>query len=332
MIHRTYTKFSILIAISCAVVFMAPFIGMTIIPPSSLLNYGMQQKILFTLRFPRMIIGFLAGGGLALCGVVLQAMFRNPLAEPFTLGITSGASCGAALTILLGLNSFLPGIPIVSMGALCGAFLAIVLVYSFSRALRYADSHSILLAGIVVSFLFSSVMMFVQYLSNLRDSFYIVRWLMGGLEVYGYNQIVVMLIFVAIGSGIIFFKLSEIDQLLTGDDIAQSRGVNIRRTKSILLFAVTLIAGSIVAECGPIAFIGLIVPYITRSFFSIKHKIIGPAAFLLGGSFLVACDTCSRTILAPIEIPVGVLTSMIGAPFFLWLLLTRRTNDQRGIF
>jgi iron complex transport system permease protein len=258
-------------------------------------------------------------------------MFRNPLAEPFTLGISSGASCGAALTILLGLGSIFPGIPIVSLGALCGAFVAIILVYGFSRIHQYADSHSMLLSGIVVSFLFSSVMMFVQYLSNLRDSFYIVRWLMGGLEVFGYSQIIIMIVLIVSGSIIISWKLPEIDLLLTGYDVAQSRGVNIAKTNTLLLLAVTLIAGSIVAQCGPIGFIGLIVPFIARSIFPINHKVLCPIAFLIGGAFLVFCDTCARTLFAPTEIPVGVITSMIGAPFFLWLLLFKKSN-QRGIF
>jgi iron complex transport system permease protein len=327
-----YNKILALTIISLSVLCFAPFIGMHILLPINVAHDSLQRQIFFSLRLPRTITAFLAGGGLALCGVVLQAMFRNPLAEPFTLGISSGAAFGAALTILLGLPSILPGIPMVSFGALCGALTAIALVYGFSKIHRYTDSHSMLLSGIVVSFFFSSAMMFAQYVSNFRDSFYIVRWLMGGIETFGYSQIFILLFFIVIGSIIISWKLPEIDLLLTGDDIAQSRGVNIARTKALLLFAVTLIAGSIVAQCGPIGFIGLIVPFIARSFFTINHKVLGPVAFMLGGIFLVFCDTYRRTIFSPVEIPVGVITSMIGAPFFLWLLLSKRTNTQRGIF
>jgi len=325
-------KFFWIVFVSLCCVFVSPFIGMQFINPFSLAENELQRRILFSIRIPRTIIGFLAGGGLSLCGMTLQAMFRNPLAEPFTLGISSGAACGAALTILLGVASQFQGFPVITIGALLGAFIAIALVFSFAKAHRYTDSHSILLSGIVVSFLFSSIMMFVQYLSNLRDSFYIVRWLMGGLETYGYGQIVIMFAFVCVGSCIIFFKLPEIDQLLTGEDIAQSRGVNVAKTKFILLFAVTCIAGGIVASCGPISFIGLIVPYIARNIFIINHRVLGPVCFILGGSFLVICDTMARTIFAPMEIPVGVITSLIGAPFFLWLLLFKKRKIQRGMF
>ena len=322
---------AIIILVGFAVVF-SPFIGMVIINPFSLAGNDVLQRIFFSVRIPRTIIGFLAGGGLSLCGMVLQAIFRNPLAEPFTLGISSGASCGAALTILLGLSSLFPGIPVITFGALIGAFLAILLVQSFAAIQNHADSHSMLLSGIVVSFLFSSLMMFVQYLSNLRDSFYIVRWLMGGLETFGYTQIGIMLSFILIGSCIIFIKLPVIDLLLTGDELAHSRGVHVAQTKSILLIAVTLIAGSIVAVCGPISFVGLIVPYITRSFFAMNHRILGPMSFVLGGSFLIICDTLARTIIAPVEIPVGIITSLIGAPFFLWLLLNKNRKLKRGMF
>ncbi len=310
----------LLLLISFIVLCTAPFLGMKMINPFRIISGELSSDILFSIRIPRVIIGFLAGSGLALCGMVFQALFRNPLATPFTLGISSGASFGAAFTILAGWTGVILGIPLTTFGALGGAFAAMFLVYGFSSLQRNMSSITILLAGIAVSFLFSSLLMFVQFLSNLRHSFQIVRWLMGGLEVYGYQHIFSMLSLVIIGMIVIFIKLPELDILLTGEDIAKTRGVHVKRTKSVLFFATSITVGAIVSICGPIGFVGMMTPHICRLLFGNKHKLLGPATFLFGGIFLVTCDTLARIIIAPAEIPVGVITSLLGGPFFLWIL------------
>ena len=203
-----------LAAAAVAVVAIAPFIGMEIITPGHLFKNDLQSTIFFSLRVPRVCVAFIAGAGLALCGMMFQAMFRNPLADPFTLGISSGASCGAAATILLGLNGAVFGVSFISLGAFAGAAISMACVYLISSLQRTPSSLTILLAGIAISFLFSSILMFMQYLSSLRDSFHIIRWLMGGIEVFGYHQILSMLPFVMAGMAILFFKLSELDHLL----------------------------------------------------------------------------------------------------------------------
>jgi iron complex transport system permease protein len=274
----------------------------------------------------------LAGGGLSICGMVYQSMFRNPLAEPFTLGVASGASCGAALSILFGFGATFFGISGIAIGAFSGAFLAIFFVYGFSRFSKKTDTLTMLLAGIAVSFLFSSMLMFFQYLSDMHDSFQIVRWLMGGMEVFGYDNVVIMLIFIMIGSAIIFLKLPELDHLLTGEDMAKSRGVSVAKTKVYLLFATTLIVGIIVANCGPIGFVGLIIPYFARRYFDLNHRVLAPVSFCMGGIFLLLADTFSRIIIAPTEIPVGVITALFGAPFFLWILLSHKNQKHIDIF
>jgi iron complex transport system permease protein len=311
---------------------ICPFLGMVSISPFELSYNTLQSNIFFSLRLPRAFTAFLAGGGLSLCGLVYQAMFRNPLAEPFTLGVASGASCGAALTILFGFSTTFLGISGIAVGAFSGAFLAIFFVYGFSRISRKTDSLTMLLAGIAVSFMFSSMLMFFQYLSDMHDSFQIVRWLMGGLEVFGYDTVVIMLIFIALGSMIIFLKLPELDHLLTGEDMAKSRGVSVTKTKAYLLFSTTLIVGITVANCGPIGFVGLIIPYFTRSYFNLNHRVLGPMSFCMGGIFLLIADTFSRIIIAPTEIPVGVITALLGAPFFLWILLSHKNQRHMDIF
>jgi iron complex transport system permease protein len=245
---------------------------------------------------------------------------------PFTLGISSGASCGAAATILLGLNGAFCGVSYISLGAFTGAAISMVCVYLLSSLQKTSSSLTMLLSGIAISFLFSSVLMFMQYVSSLRDSFHIVRWLMGGIEVFGYQQIVSMLPFMAIGMFIVLIKLPELDHLLAGEDLAKSRGVRVNLTKNLLLLAATLIVGSIVAICGPIGFVGLMIPHICKMLFKTKHTILGPASFLSGGIFLVLCDTLARVVIAPAEMPVGVITALLGGPFFLWLLFIRKAG------
>ncbi len=317
---------------SFALLLICPCIGMKFISPFDLSAQSSQYTILFSIRIPRTIVAFLGGGALSLCGMVFQAMFRNPLAEPFTLGIASGASFGAAVAILSGLAIGMPGIPIVSVSAFIGACIAMAFVGGIANFSNKSNTYAMLLSGVAVSYLFSSLLMFVQYLSNMQDSFHIIRWLMGGLDVYGYGPVIVMSVFIIIGAGIIFSRLTEIDHLITGEDIARSRGVDVARNKNLLLLACTLMIGGIVANCGPIGFVGLIVPYFSRRFFKMSHKIIAPVSFLSGGAFLLVCDTISRTIFGSVEIPVGVITAFCGAPFFLWVLLGDKKNFHGGIF
>ena len=319
-------QLSLLFVAAVFVIAIAPFVGMDIISPDKLFKDELQTTIFFSLRVPRVLAAFLAGSGLALCGMVFQAMFRNPLADPFTLGISSGASCGAAAVILSGINGAILGIPYISLGAFIGAALSMACVYSLSSLRRASSGITMLLAGIAISFLFSSILMFMQYVSSLRDSFHIVRWLMGGIEVIGYQQIFSMVPFLACGIIILIFKLPELDHLLVGDDLAKSRGVRVSLTKNLLLLAATLIVGSIVAVCGPIGFVGLMTPHICRMFFKTRHTILGPATFLFGGIFLVLCDMLARVVIAPAEMPVGVITALLGGPFFLWLLFIKKAR------
>lgn len=302
----------------------AAFIGMKIITPGMIISNSFDHDIFWQLRVPRVLCAFLAGSGLALCGMVFQALFRNPLADPFTLGTASGASCGAAITILAGMGGAVLGIPFVSLGAFLGAAVAMGCVYGIASLKRRSSNLTILLAGIAVSFLFSSMLMFLQYMSSLRDSFQILRWLMGGIEVAGYSSLITILPFWLIGTILILLQLPGLDQLLAGEDLARSRGVHVVQTKAVLLIAATLLIGGVVAVCGPIGFVGLMVPHICRRFFSASHLLLGPATILFGGCFLVIADTIGRTIFAPVELPVGIITALIGGPFFLWMLFGKK--------
>ena len=328
---KTGVKLLLLAFFSLLVLVTAPSIGMEFIVPFGS-GDPLQLTIYHELRLPRVLTAFFAGAGLSLCGMVFQALFRNPLADPYTLGIASGASCGAAMMVVLGFTGTVLGLPMVTFGAFTGSVLATGLLFGFASFRRSVDKLTMLLAGVALSFLFSSLLMFFQYLGDPHDSFYIIRWLMGGMETIGYRSLLLFLPFELVSVTIIFLQLPQLDHLLTGDDIARSRGVDIRRTRTLLLLATTLLVGSIVAVCGPVGFIGLIVPHFSRTLFSWKHVWTGPATALSGGVLLVIADTLGRTVIAPTEVPVGVITALLGAPFFLWVLLSTSGNGRSHEF
>jgi iron complex transport system permease protein len=254
-----------------------------------------------------------------------QAMFRNPLAEPFTLGVASGASLGAALYVQAGLSFSALGISGLTMSAFIGALAAILLVYGLAHLKAGATSMTMLLAGVAISFFFSSLILFIQYVSDISHSFRILRWLMGGLDINGFESFFDMLPLVAAGSAIVLILPFELNLIAAGDDIALSRGVEVARIKKILFFAASLMVGGVVAICGPVGFVGMIAPHICRLLVGSEHRWLGPASFLFGGVFLVLCDTVARIVIAPAEMPVGIITALLGGPFFIWLLLRPRT-------
>jgi iron complex transport system permease protein len=297
----------------------SPFIGTIATDNNEIVHY-----ILTELRIPRMLLAFIAGSGLALCGMVFQAMFHNALATPFTLGVASGASLGAASYVFFGLNFSLVGIEGGIFAAFFGALIAIFIVYSISRFRSGFSPETLLLSGVAINFFFSSLILLIQYLSNVTDSFRILRWLMGGIAVVGYDDIIHLLPFVSITIIGILWLTRELNLLMAGDDIALSRGVAVKSVRYLLFFITSLCVGAIVALCGPIGFICMMVPHMCRLLIGSDHRWLAPASALFGGSFLIICDTLARTIIAPAEIPVGVITTLLGGPFFLWLLIKSR--------
>jgi iron complex transport system permease protein len=289
----------------------------------------MESEIFWKIRVPRVCTAFLAGSGLALSGMAFQALFRNALAEPFTLGVASGASFGAALYVRFGIPFVVLGVSGTSMSAFLGAALAISLVYGLSKARKGLSAASMLLAGVAVSYSFSSAILFTQYVSSPTHSLQILRWVMGGLEVVGFRTVLDMLPFVLIGSAVIVYLTHELNLLSTGEDLATSRGVDVKRVKRLLFLATSLMVGGIVSFCGPIGFVGLMAPHMCRLVIGSDHRYLAPASILFGGIFLTLCDMAARVVIAPAEIPVGVVTALLGGPFFLWLLLAG--SSERSI-
>ena len=313
----------LLCIIFIAVLIIAPMVGFKRIALSDIWGFTdtTDGRIFWMLRFPRVLLAVCAGAALSISGMSFQAMFRNPLATPFTLGVSSGAAFGAAVYVKLGLSKFtLFGISGLTFSAFAGGLMSIIIVYGLSRKFRDFSTYTMLLAGVAVNFFFASLILFIQYISDFTQLYWITRWLMGGLEISGYQGVMDVGIFFLIGSGIIIYNRRELNLLSTGEEMAISRGVNINRTKTVIFFASSLMVGGVVAICGPIGFVGMMVPHICRLLIGTDHAYLTPASLLFGAIFLVICDTIARSIIPPAEIPVGVITALMGGPFFIWLL------------
>jgi iron complex transport system permease protein len=288
----------------------------------SAIFFGQLSKqdalILYELRIPRAVLGFSVGALLAVCGAVFQSLFRNPLASPFTLGVSSAAACGAALA-MQGL-AFLGEIT-VRISAMLAALLGTIVILLGAK--RLANSSSVLLLGVVLSFFFSSVLLFVQFISDANQVFMLSRWMMGELAVVGLTAPLVLLTTAVLLVVVALFHASELDLIALDDDFASARGVNVPRVTYRLFGLFSLGIGIAVSFTGPIGFVGIIVPHICRRLVSERHELLLPACFLLGGGFLCLCDLLARTLAQPFEIPVGVVTALLGGPFFAWVLLGR---------
>jgi len=317
-------KFALIsiILFAAIVIAVSPFIGSAKIPLSAIKDFNLATtdgQIFYSLRLPRVFTAFLAGAALSCCGVALQAMFRNPLATPFTLGISSGAAFGAAVYVLFAAAMAIPfGSVIFSF---IGSLVAVLLVYGFTRIKKGFSVGTMLLAGVAVNFFFSSLILFLQYISDFTQSFRVIRWLMGSIDVTGFQTPVIFLVFTVIGIVIVATQNLNLNLMSISDEIAIARGVDVPKSRKIIFFATSVMVSVVVAYCGPIGFIGLMAPHICRLLVGPEHKILTFASVIFGGAFLTFCDTISRTLIAPAEIPVGVITALLGGPFFVWLLL-----------
>lgn len=315
-------KIYLLVLLSIIIIISAPFIGMVNLDYNNLFTTNSTDNfILFNTRIPRVLAGFLAGGVLAVSGLVFQAVFKNPLATPFTLGVAGGASFGAALFIYIGVNNavlFYFGITFASM---IGALLIILLVYLLSIFTKKLYGNTLLLSGVAVSFFTSALIMFMQYFSNAENSYKITRYMIGTLTNISLENALLLIPFVAVAFIIIYSYHKELDIISTGSHIAESRGINVTKTITILYFTVSLIVATVTAVTGPIGFVGMMVPHIIRMIISCQNKILIPTAFISGGAFLVLCDTFARVVVAPVELPVAIITSLLGAPFFIFLII-----------
>ncbi len=283
---------------------------------------NIDAQIFFVARLPRALAGLLVGGTLAAAGAVLQGLLRNPLAEPYTLGVSAGASLGAMIAITFGAALPLSSLP---LATLAGAMLAVAIVYLLARARHAGLSTTVLLlAGVTLNAFFFALILFVQYLSDLSQTFRTVRWLMGTLDVTSYSTMAWTAPLIGL-AGIAFAYLARPLNLMSlGPDAAAARGVDVAATQRLAFISASVATGAAVALGGPIGFIGIIVPHLVRRVTGPDHRLVLPGSACVGAAFLIACDTVARTILPPNELPVGVITAITGGPFFLWMLVKKR--------
>jgi len=286
-----------------------------------------EESIVWTIRFPRVIMAFIVGAGLALSGILMQALTRNSLADPYVLGISSGASAGAVAVIMYGWFSFM-GTFHIAFGAGLGALISIVIAMKVSSVDNKITATQLVLAGIAVSTLFTALTNFMIYYkqSGSDKQKTAMYWMMGSLSGANWSSVLyVFIIFLVCVIAILFFT-GHLDILMLGDDAATTLGLNLRFIKIGIIILCTLMTGAIVSVSGVIGFVGLIIPHVTRSIIGPKHGRLIPAAILVGGLYMILCDLISRVIVSPEELPIGVLTALFGAPFFLFLIRKSRSK------
>ncbi|MEK6281751.1 MAG: iron ABC transporter permease [Acidobacteriota bacterium] len=285
---------------------------------------SVARNVFFRLRLPRVIMAAIVGASLASVGAALQSLFRNPLADPFTLGVSGGAALGASLVIVLGIGVSVAGVPLIFLAAFAGSMLAVLVVYRLAHTGGVVLPGALLLSGIVMNLCASAGVLLLQYLSDSRQSLQILRWLMGSLDVVGFSLIWRVLIFLVPSWIVLLAYGRDLHLLAIGEESAASLGVNVRRTERVIYVVSSLIVGVTVSVGGTIGFVGLIVPHIARLLFGQDVRVLLPTSFLLGAAFLVLADTLARVVVSPSELPVGVVTALAGGPVFLWLLRNRR--------
>lgn len=286
--------------------------------------------IIYNIRLPRIILALLVGMGLSVSGVIMQAVVKNSLADPYILGVSSGASLGATLAIMLGIGSFL-GSNYVGIAACVVAFLSSLLVMGIANLRGRANPMKLIMSGVAVSSMFSAFSSFIIYTSGNREGMKTVGfWLMGGLSGAKWENMAVITFIVLFS---LFFFLTQyrtLNLMLLGDEISITLGRDLHRWRQIYLLVVSLMIGFIVYNSGIIGFVGLIVPHVARLFFGTDHRRIIPVSAVLGAMILIWSDVLARTLISGTEIPVGIVISLIGAPTFVYLLVSREYGFGGG--
>lgn len=315
-------------------------VGSVIIPPAAMwavirdtlggveLADGLKPyaTILFTLRLPRTVLVALTGAALAGSGAAYQGLFRNPLADPYLIGVASGAGLGAVMAMTLGWNSTLLGLFAVPLAALLGALLTVTLVYRLARVGRAVPVTNLILAGVAVSSFATALTSFLMILATGEMRRALV-WLLGGSTLSGWLPVLAELPYVLIGLAVLFLVSHTLNVLQVGEEQAQQLGLSVEQVRLVVVVAASLASAAAVAFSGVIGFVGLVAPHVVRLVWGNDYRKILPLASILGAALLLFADIVARFVLAPQEIPVGIVMSLVGAPFFLWLL--RRARQQQ---
>jgi iron complex transport system permease protein len=320
------TRKYVIIALAGVIILsFLPFIGIVKIDVQSLISADSSTNsfIFWQLRVPRTLLAFLVGSTLALSGLIFQNIFKNSLATPYTLGVSSGAAASTVMAMKLKLSLVFMGLNGTYIYGFTGALITILIILAIARAVKSFSIYTLLMSGIALNFFFSSFILLVQYLLDFTETVSVLRWLMGGLTVTGYNEIIFLLplyLFFVITT---FMVRNELVLISGGDQFAYSKGMNVKKFRIFIFVMVSFLVGVVVSIVGPIGFVGLIVPHISRLIFKDDFKAIIYFTIFIGGLMLVVTDFLARILIPPVEIPVGIITSFMGAPFFLFVLISK---------
>jgi len=330
-----YKRWSLIIVFMVLALFAAIIIclsiGVVSIPFDQVISILMgggsdrDRHIIFNLRLPRVLLGVIVGASLAVAGATMQGLFRNPMASPSVIGISAGAAFGASLALVLGV-SWVSGAFAIPAMAFLFAFITLFLVYAVSRDRRgYVPVETLLLAGIAIGALFNALVSALQYFAGDKLSG-VVFWLMGGLNNATWDQILISIPAVILGCAVIMMLSRDLNAIMVGEEQAGNLGINVNQIRMVLLLAASLVTAIAVSVAGTIGFVGLIIPHVLRILVGPDRRVLLPASIIGGALFMVATDTLARTIIAPAELPVGIITSLLGAPFFIYLLTSRKKS------
>lgn len=317
--------------VSAAVLFTAVGLGVTIgsvhVPISTLWKQGVDTtatNILWKIRMPRVILAGLVGASLAIAGAAFQGLLKNPLADPYTLGVSSGASVGAVMTLFFGISIPVLGLYTLPVFSMVGAAITMFVVLGFAKLVdRGLNMETIILTGIIFGSFLGSVLSLMIALTGeeLRQ---IISWLLGSVSMKGWNYIHMILPFTIIGSFLLWMNRRELNAMLFGEDRAKHLGVDVKRRKLVILIGGSILTGAAVSVSGTIGFVGLVVPHMTRLLWGSDHRHLLTLSFMNGATLLIICDLIARTIISPTELPVGVITAFIGAPVFAFIFYRQR--------
>ncbi|WP_172794321.1 MULTISPECIES: iron ABC transporter permease [Bacillaceae] len=322
MIGYTLSIIALLVAI-----WLGVSVGSVKVPISTLWDRGADEiatNIVWKIRLPRVVLAGLVGASLAIAGAAFQGLLKNPLADPYTLGVSSGASVGAVATLFFGISVPFLGIYTLPIFSMIGALVTMLLVITFAKLVdRAMKMETIILTGIIFSSFLGSVISLMIALTGeeLRQ---IIGWLLGSVSMRGWSYVQMALPFIVIGSILLALNRRELNALLFGEERAKHLGVNVKRRKMMILIGGSMLTGTAVAVSGTIGFVGLVVPHMTRLLFGSDHRHVLPLSFINGASLLIICDLVSRTIISPTELPIGVITAFIGAPVFAFIFFRQR--------
>lgn len=317
--------------LSLATLTVAIWLGVSVgsvkVPISTLWDTGtdaIATNIVWKIRMPRVILAGLVGASLAIAGAAFQSLLKNPLADPYTLGVSSGASVGAVATLFFGISVPFLGMFTLPVFSMVGALVTMLIVISFARLVdRAMKMETIILTGIIFSSFLGSVISLMIALTGeeLRQ---IIGWLLGSVSMRGWSYVQMALPFMVIGSLLLWLNRRELNAMLFGEERAQHLGVDVKKRKMMILIGGSMLTGTAVSVSGTIGFVGLVVPHMTRLLFGSDNRHVLPLSFINGASLLIICDLVSRTIISPTELPIGVITAFIGAPVFAFIFFRQR--------